>query len=236
MTVQPHQILGSGRRGATGHVRFVAQPNDADTVTITGPNGTAVVYEFDNNAASVAGNIRVTIGADAAATAAALRAAVVANQSDLLASVGPITTVGGALQCVDLKGNLPGSGALTLAESTGGARMVVQDNANEGSAGLLATRTLRRVVTAEDVSRGCVAFDFGFSDILDYSIDLWTAEAGGGAAANATRIAWVGASQVVATNGVERLLLDNSGATDFAAGQVFYVTATGEISTSLVGA
>ena len=228
MSVQPFQVAGSGRRGATGHIRLTVAMNDADTVTVTTPNG-AVTYEFDNNANVVAGNVPVIIGGTATLSAAALRAAIVANQTDLYASVGPVTTTNDAVQsCVDLKVHSAVAAGLTLATVSAG-RALVQDNADEAGPRQV-TRVIRRVVTAEDVLRDVIVIDPGLTTIVGYSIDLWTAEPGGNVAANATRIAWVGASLVSVTDGRARLLLDNRGITDFVAGHVLYVQITGDVA------
>jgi len=219
MTVQPSQIRGGDFRGATGHIRISNQPNDADTVTITTPSG-VVVYEFDNNAAVTAGRILVTIGGSTTITAANLRAAIIASQSDLAASIGPITTIAGALDAVDLR-VVASPGTLTLAESSGAARAVVKDNGDESITGNLITRVIRRAVVAEDVTRALIVVDFGMSSIASYTIDIQTT------ATDETRIAYAGPQSVVVTNGVARLVLDNSGGTDFAAAQILFVTATG---------
>jgi hypothetical protein len=68
----------------------------------------------------------------------------------------------------------------------------------------------RYAVTAQDVLVGEIRFSFGCSAIAAYGLDILTA------AANYTRIAWTGA---VNTAG-GRLTIDNSGGTDWAAGNV----------------
>jgi flagellar hook-basal body protein len=57
--------------------KFEAQPSDADTLTING-----IVYEFDTNGATTAGNNSVTIGSDVAATLLSLVSAIEANDAN----------------------------------------------------------------------------------------------------------------------------------------------------------
>ncbi|MBT3906069.1 MAG: flagellar hook-basal body complex protein, partial [Rhodospirillaceae bacterium] len=56
--------------------KFNAQPSDTDTITVNG-----IVYEFDSNATTTAGNKSVTIGASVAATLTNLVSAIEANDA-----------------------------------------------------------------------------------------------------------------------------------------------------------
>ena len=100
---------------------------------------------------------------------------------------------------------------LALAESTAGARVAVQDNAEEVAAADRVLYPIRRTVTTEDVTRGRIRIDTGLSNIDSYSVDILTS------ATDYTRIAWAGGAATV-TGGV--LELDNAGGTDWAAGNV----------------
>lgn len=203
-------LLDQGRP-ATGHVRIAVNANDADTLTITA-GGLAVVYEFESAGGVTAGRVPVTIGGSAGATATNLRAAILANQGHLLNSAvhGTDTTV------VDLALITPG-GALTLAESTAGARVVVQDNAEELARAQRRPYGHRRTITAEDVTRGRLRVDTGLASLSYWRMNILTS------ATNSVRIAATGAQS--ASGGV--LEMDNAGGTAWSAGNVLDVLAWG---------
>ena len=192
-------------RPATGHIRMLAAGNDADTITVT-VGAAAVVYELESGGGVTGGNIAVTIGGTAAETATNLRAAINTNQSGVLASA----VHGTDTDTVDVRVLVAGT-TLALAESTAGARVAVQDNAEEVAAADRVLYPIRRTVTTEDVTRGRIRIDTGLSNIDSYSVDILTS------ATDYTRIAWAGGAATV-TGGV--LELDNAGGTDWAAGNV----------------
>jgi hypothetical protein len=206
--------VSSNGRPATGHIRIAVNPTDADKVTVTNGAANPVTYEFDNNAAVTAGNILVTIGASAAATATNLATAINAQQGKggyaIVAAAHPTDTT-----VVDLV-NTSGA-ALNLTETTAGARVVVQDNAEETQMVPTKLYSVRRVIVAEDVTRLRIRINTGMTAILNYIYRLQTA------AANNAEIGYNGV--VTVTGGV--IEFDFSGATDPAAGNVLTVIAVG---------
>lgn len=150
-----------GGRPATGHVRLRAAGSDGDTITIT-VGAAATVYELESGGGVAGGNIAVTIGGTAAQTATNLRAAIQASQGSVLASAVHATNT----STVDLR--VTTGAALALAESTGGVRIVVQDNGEEQAAAARRAHHIIRTLTAEDATRGRVRVDTGLA-----SIDWW---------------------------------------------------------------
>jgi hypothetical protein len=200
---------GAGRP-ATGHIRLAANPNDTDTLTIT-TGLVVVVYEFDNNAAVTAGRILVTIGASAAATATNLAAAILANQGIYLGAAAHATDT----TVVDIA-TLAKGGILTLAESTGGARVVVRDNGEELTTGDRQLYVISRVVVAEDVTRTRIRVDTRMTSILYYQFRLRTS------AASNVEIGYTGA--VTISGGVIEF---GAGGTNFAAGNILDLLVVG---------
>lgn len=191
-------------RSATGHIRLSVNPNDADTVTVN-VAGTPKIYEFDNNASVTGDNIAVTIGGSAAATATNLRAAINTNQGTVLASAVHGTNTSTVDVAVINQGD-----ALTLTESTAGARVVVQDNAEEAAEAALFYYVLSHTATAEDVTRGRVRIDTRMTSILNY---IWHLTGG----------AWGGT--ISESAGVLEFV--NNGVRDYVAGNVITVQAFG---------
>lgn len=198
-------------RSATGHVRLAAQPVDGDTVTVT-VAGVAVTYEFDSGGGVGGGRVAVTIGVDEAATTTNLRTAINAQQGGVLASA----VHGTDNRTVDLAVLTRGS-TFSLAESTAGVRLVVQDNAEELTAADRYLFPLARTVTAEDVTRGRVRIDTRLTAITTYLFRLRTS------ATNNAEVAYNGTLTV--TGGV--IELDDDGATDLAAGNVIDLIVVG---------
>lgn len=193
-------------RSATGHIRIAVNPSDGDTVTIT-VSGTLSgsitrVFEAESTGGVGGGNIAFTIGANAAATAANLRAAIVANidASFLSAAVHSADTT-----VIDLIVTEQGA-ALTLSESTAGARIVVKDNGEERPERLLYMYTLRRQITTEDVNRGRVRINTGLSAIDAYILRIRTS------ATNNAEVGYNGT--ITVTGGV--IELDDDGTVDLA--------------------
>lgn len=198
--------LRSEGRIATSHIRVGTNANDADTVTIAAgaatkdgtffPGRTAV-YEMDNNAASAAGNTRVTIGGTAALTATALAAAINATQGRYVraATHATDTTV------VDVA-HLVQGGTLVVTTASGG-RMLVQDNAGTLAKGEQAIYWRRRVITAEDVARTRVRVDTGFTSIDTFTARLMVS------ATDMTAVPYNGT--ITATGGVLEFTLGSAG-------------------------
>lgn len=210
----PDRQKDSNFRHGTGHVRIGVNVQAADTVTITSPAYPAGrVYTWNGAAPQ-----DPAVGGNAAASAANLTAAVngASGNGDVVAATRESGNIGSAtLNTVDLI--CTAAGAFAVAESTAGARSVAQDNGDEFS-GEVMRKMIRHVVTAEDVARGQISLDYGMASIVHYWIDVHTA------ANDQTRIVWNGATNVV-TAGVLRV--DNSGLTDWAAGNVIYALVEG---------
>ncbi len=123
---------------ATGSVSLAAgQPAEGDTLTIERADGELVVtFEFDADTNVVGGNVPVTIGASATATATNLRAAITAQPLLRVTAGGTGTTVtlvhqdrrrpitntitvtGGVLSATDFSGGInPGEWSLTITGS-----------------------------------------------------------------------------------------------------------------------
>lgn len=199
-------------RCATGHIRVAVNAIDTDTVTIT-VNAVPVIYEFDNNATITPGNIAVTLGGGAAASATNLRAAIVANQGAILASaVHTVDTTD-----IDLRVIAAGQ-AFALAESTAAARLVVQDNGEELAATSRVVYAINRTVTAEDVLRDRIVVRTPLTNIRAWIARFRTA------ANNFTDIAYNGT--VTITGGT--IEFDFDGITDPAAANILDLIVWGD--------
>lgn len=198
-------------RCATGHIRLAALPNDADTCTVT-VAGVATVYEFESGGGVGGGNIAVTIGGTAAITATNLKNAILLNQAGLIGAAvhGTDTTI------VDVRVFAAGA-TLALAESTAGARIVVQDNADELTPAILMPYLASRAVTDEEVTRGRVRFDTGFASVRSWQAIVRES------AASLFSVSWNGAATV--SGGI--IELDNSGSEDWEAANVIDLLAYG---------
>lgn len=192
-------------RFATGHIRLTAAGTDTHTVTIT-VNSVTKVYELDSGGGVSGTNVAVTIGGSASATASNLATAIATNQGTLITAV----TDGATVDLIARKRSID------LALTNSGGSFVVQDNGEERDDELpRRIFTIRRVVTAEDVTRGKIAIDTGMSSILDYMWKLTNSS-------NVT-VAWDG----VITVSSGKITFDNSGATDWANANIFYVWVIG---------
>jgi hypothetical protein len=197
-------------RLATGHIRLSGNPADTDTVTITVtlPGASTIVQtlEFDGDSAITSGNVSVTIGGSAAATATNLATAITANfDSQELTGVvhGTDTTVVDvAVQQQDW--------ALTLAEVDSGGNIVLQDNAEELASELQHLWQHSRTITAEDVTRGRVRVDTGLTTIRFSLFRVRTASN------DNTEIAYNG---TISTSGGV-IEFDDNGGTDMAAANI----------------
>ncbi len=146
-------------RCATAHVRLLAGGNDGDTLTIE-VGAAQTIYELDSGGGVTPGNVAVTIGGTPAETATNLQAAIDGEQGTLLASA----VHGTDTDTIDLRVLAAGT-ALVLAESTAGARIAAQDNAEEQATGQRYAYRVLRTVTAEDLARGRVRVDTGLSSV-----------------------------------------------------------------------
>ncbi len=137
-----------------GHVRALANLNDGDTLQLT-VEGESFTYEFDNNSSiSDPDFVAVTIGGSAGATMDNLAAAITATQGSggtnrlRVAHTSSSSIVELAVR--DVLGNY----ALTIAESTSGARMATATHGARRLPVLAQLFSVIYTVTAEDVSKG----------------------------------------------------------------------------------
>jgi len=215
--------LMSAGRVATGHIRVGTNAVDTDTVTIAASGatrdgvfvpGSTVTYEFETTGGVTAGNIQVTPGGTAALTATALAAAVGSAQGGVVRAVAHATNT----TVVDVAHQVPG-GTLTITTSSGG-RLLVQSNAEGLAKGEVQLYTLRRTVTAEDVTRGRIRLDTGLTTLLSTSLRLLTS------ATDQTVIPYNGTLST--TGGVVELPQGTAGGV-FAANHILDVTAFGTV-------
>lgn len=201
-------------RPATGHIRLASNPSTNDTTTITVDllgTSTAYVFQFGGSGS----NINVTIGGSAAATATNLATAITANIPTAIltgAAHGTDTTV------VDVQHKEQGE-TLTLAESTSGVRIVVQDNGEEKVPTLLHFYAGVRTVTAEDVTRGRIVVQTPFSSVYNFIFRVQNSTS------DHSAIAYNGTVSTSSGN----VDFDDNGGTDMSAGDVLNLWAIGII-------
>ena len=196
---------------ATGLVRLAANPADGDTLTVT--SGTfVVIYEFDNTAAITIGRVPVPIGGSAAATAANLATALIAAQGMVVTAVQHPTDT----TVVDIAARQAGA-TLTVAESTSGVRLTVQDNANEVTPDVRYQFATRRTVTALDVTRGRVVIQTALGVMRWYQVLIQTSAA----------VPTVTPYNGVVTVSAGTIELTASGGSDLVAGNIIVVSAEG---------
>lgn len=215
--VRVAESLQMAGRVASGHIRFTANANDTDTVTVTvggapGVPGSTRVYEFESTGGVTAGRVLVTIGGTAALTATALATAIRANQGTGILAAAHATDT----SVVDVTHRTPGA-VLTLATTSGG-RLVVQNNGAQLAVTAQAVFATRRTITAEDVTRARVRVATGLSAIDTYPYKVLTS------AANQTPLPYNGAATV--TGGVIEFSLGSAGGI-LAAGNILEITAYG---------
>ena len=208
-------------RPATGYVALLggSAPADTNSVTVTGPVSGAVTYEFDSGGGVTAGNVSVTIGANNKATFDNLVVALNASQADLKA-----TTVEGAdtantlvdISVIDAPAVEAGTG-ITIAKV--GANVLIKDHANEVARDRVATYCQARVPAAQEVTLGKMVFDLG-EDVVGLPIVHVITTATGVA------VAWNGARVVAGS----RVLVDNTGNTDWSANETVIVMAQVKIT------
>jgi len=163
---------------ATAHVRLAALPLAGDTLTLLAGSavdrlglwdqGCSATYEFTTSGTVAAGNVPVLIGATPAATATALAAAMQGTTTNaVVAEAHPVDTT-----TVDLTHNTPGA-VLTLATTAPAARIVAQNNSEQLPLGEYVFIIRKRTITAEDVARGRIRFDTGWSQIVEGFASLY---------------------------------------------------------------
>jgi hypothetical protein len=165
-------------RCASGHIRIGTNPNDTDTLTLAvGPVsvdgalrlGKGVVFEYEVAGGAQPENTLIVRGATAVLTATATAAAIrSALGGHLSATVHPTDTT-----VIDLVCLTPGA-PLTLASASGG-RVLVQDNGEELEEVRYGVFVLRRLLTAEDVTRARVVVPTGLQGTPYYTLRFLSA-------------------------------------------------------------
>jgi hypothetical protein len=162
---------------ATSHVRLAATPQPGDLVALiasgaTGRDGrwaagSNATYEFTATGQASPGNVPVLIGSTAMQTASNLAAAMQAPtmRPVVTAEAHPLDAA------VDVTHNTYGA-ALRLSSVSGG-RLVTQDNREELAPAEFVFILRRRTITAEDVARGRLRFDTGWSQIIEGFASLY---------------------------------------------------------------
>ena len=162
---------------ATSHVRLAATPLPGDLVVlvaggVTGADGlwspgSNATYEFTSTGTVVAGNVPVLIGSTAMQSASNLAAAMQAPtmRPVVTAEAHPLDAV------VDVTHNTYGA-SLSLSSVSGG-RLVTQDNREELAPAEFVFILRRRTITAEDVARGRLRFDTGWTSIVEGFASLY---------------------------------------------------------------
>ena len=170
------ESLQNAGRVATGHIRLVTQPTDADTITVTAAAatvqgrvvlGSSAVFEFDSNSAVTPGTVAVPIGATAALTAQTLLLAVRGGLGGVVrASVHPLD-----ITTLDVAHTVPG-GTLTLSTSAPATRIALQANDEQQDDSPMIVWMCTRVVSAEDLARGRVRVDTGLVQIRNVLVAI----------------------------------------------------------------
>ena len=158
---------------ASGHIRFTGQPAAGDTVTVqlflirledgSDHRTVTVVFVFED---TVADQITVALGADAAATALNLATAIAAAFTGLLAAEADGSSV-------DMFCERSGD---RLMLSATGSTLVAQNNANQVRGDITHTYTLERTVTDEDVEREKIVVDTDFASLLWLDLKFLTSD------------------------------------------------------------
>jgi hypothetical protein len=164
---------------ATSHARLVTQPQAGDTVRVEAHGamnrlgvwdvGCDVTLEFTmTGAVTTPGNIPVLLGASLAQTAQAL--ALVITRSTVQAVVAEAHAID--LGVVDITHNTPGA-ALLLSSPAPASRIVLQNNQEGLPLDCYVMIIRKRTITAEDVQRGRIRFDTGWTKIVEGFASLY---------------------------------------------------------------
>jgi hypothetical protein len=163
---------------ATSHVRLAALPQATDTLRLEAGGamdrtgvfdpGCDVTYEFTSTGAvQTPGAIAVLIGATLAACATALAQAITPTTTNaVVAEAHSIDTA-----IVDICHNTPGA-SLTLSSSAP-SRIVTQNNQEGLPLGEYVYIIRKRTITNEDVTRGRLRFDTGWTSIVEGFASLY---------------------------------------------------------------
>ena len=192
------KIYVSGLGYETGTFTFGGQPTDGETVTVNdGEN--SVTFEFDNDSAVTRGNVGVTIGGSANATAANLQAAIMDQlwKKKIQCSASVATNVvtvrnlhidqianaattalteatATAVTAVTFSGATASFGFFTITALTDDVITVSEDvatNANGGSVAVTIKGShLRNPGTLADITPQSFTIESGFTDVSQYFV------------------------------------------------------------------
>ena len=201
---------GVGRkRVAQNILRLGANVADAETITIGRD-----VFELDTNSATTAGNIAVNVAGNLTPTLAGPLIVAAINNSNTQKLVAVQIAVG----VIGVYANEPNQGlaAIPCAETLAGANNAWDAAAMYGGNAGVAAQTLlvQRAAIAAEVTEGNAYFFLPFTVVS--AIAFVRTSAG-------VSKAWDGAVSFTAN----RVKLDNTGATDWAAGDVLFCLASG---------
>jgi hypothetical protein len=163
---------------ATSHIRLVTLPLAGDTVRVEAHGGVnrlgiwdvgcVVTLEFTTTGAvTTPGNMPVLIGPDLGQTAQALALAI--TRSTIQAVVAEAHAID--LGVTDICHNTAGA-SLTVSTVSGG-RCVTQDNNEQLPLDSYVMIIRRRTISSEDVARGRIRFDTGWSSIVEGFASLY---------------------------------------------------------------
>ena len=162
---------------ATGHIRLVSNVQIGDSIAVFAGAacnrqavfipGSDITYEFSSTGSVTPGNLPVLLGATSAQSAINLAEIIARTQCTVVrAEAHPVDT-----NVVDIVHIVPG-GVLTLTAQAAN-RIAVQSN-NEGLAPADFVMIMRkRTISAEDVARGRIRFDTGWSKIVEGFASLY---------------------------------------------------------------
>jgi hypothetical protein len=190
------KIYVNGLGYETGTFTVGSLPTDGETVTIN-DGEKAVTFEFDNDAAFARGNVGVTIGADAAGTAANLQAAIMDQlwkgkiQCSASAALGVVTvrnlhpdqvanaatstlteSTAAAVTAATFSGATASFGVFTITALANDTITVAEPVATNANASAVAVTVkgshLRNPGVLEDITPQSFTVETGFSDVGQY--------------------------------------------------------------------
>jgi len=190
------KIYVNGLGYETGTFTFGGQPTDGETVTIN-DGDKSVTFEFDNDSAFTRGNVGVTIGASANATADNLQAAIMDQlwkgklQVSASVSTGVVTVrnlhpdqianaassalteaTATAVTAVNFSGATASFGVFTITALTNDVITVAETVATNANAGAVAVTIkgshLRNPGVLDDITPQSFTIETGFSDVSQY--------------------------------------------------------------------
>ena len=164
---------------ATGHVRLVNNVQPGDSVAVFAGGGfnrqaafvvgSLATYEFSSTGVVTPSSVEVSLGVSSAESASNLASVVARTQYTVIkAEAHPLDT-----NVVDIVHIIPG-GVLTLSVNAQAASRVMTQSNNEGLAPAEFLMIMRkRTISNEDVVRGRIRFDTGWSSIVEGFASLY---------------------------------------------------------------